>query len=506
MLSWLVAAALIVAGPAAAQPGNRAVAAPPSYRVTIKAGQPRIQVEARFVLQGARLVMAGNPWRGAPPDGWGFFVEGLKLATPAGQPLVVYKTGPAAWKTEAPDGQAVVLRYEVVLDHDAIDNGRARFPWNFSEAAYRRPWGVFSTAAALFVYQPAMQNVAVSIDAPAGWSAVSSWPAARGGGFTAEDADHLSQGLLVVGDIYRRTTTVEGLPVDLAVGGPGLTAQAPRLQAVAEGSLRYYRKLFGAYPRQAMGLPYSNIALILNEHDQPTAWGGGLAGKDLSLVLGPPGAKLGGDAASLQVTGDAVISHELFHLWNARSFRYASPDESWFSEGVSEFYAYKALHAAGLISDAALLQALAQAYDGYRRDSGFGAMSPRSAGAQKVAHHGLTYHGGWLIGACIDAQLRAQSGGRRSLDDLMRALFQRYDSTSRTYTGDDLLAGLNAVSGVDFSEFFARHVNGLQPVPLAECLSPIGIDARVGQGREATAIAIALGARPALLQGWLGSM
>src|SRR5690606_18527680 len=90
------------------------------------------------------------------------------------------------------------------------------------------------------------------------------------------------------------------------------------------------------------------------------------------------------------------------------------------------------------------------------------------------------YTKGALVALGLDLTIRRDSGGARSLDDVMRLLWQRYGRDF--YRGkpqglpEDALPELvREATGVDVRRFVARHAYGTADVPLAELLAPHGI-------------------------------
>src|SRR5690606_461012 len=111
------------------------------------------------------------------------------------------------------------------------------------------------------------------------------------------------------------------------------------------------------------------------------------------------------------------------------------------------------------------------------------------------------YVKGSLVALCLDLTIRARTGSRRSLDDVMRLMWQRYGTApGATGTGHGLdeagfPALLEEATGVDLSRQIARWAYRTAELPLADCLRPFGIDV----GREASGDARCwLGARTVL--------
>jgi len=83
----------------------------------------------------------------------------------------------------------------------------------------------------------------------------------------------------------------------------------------------------------------------------------------------------------------------------------------------------------------------------------------------------------------LDLTIRAATDERRSLDDVMRLLLQRYgnnlDGAGRGVPEDGIEAAATEVAGVDLTPFFDEYVRGTNDVPLGGLLEPYGIRAHL---------------------------
>lgn len=130
-----------------------------------------------------------------------------------------------------------------------------------------------------------------------------------------------------------------------------------------------------------------------------------------------------------------VLSHEYFHQWNGLTVRVASQPNSdkddtsvyWFSEGVTEFYAMRLLTRAGLQSPARSLEVFNHKLRRYAQNSKRD-VSAKAAGAlfwTDADGEQIPYLRGYLAAWYADRAMSRYSGGRRDLDDAMRALVVR---------------------------------------------------------------------------------
>jgi predicted metalloprotease with PDZ domain len=125
---------------------------------------------------------------------------------------------------------------------------------------------------------------------------------------------------------------------------------------------------------------------------------------------------------------DFLWTHEYFHTWNNRALgRFPEPQAQlyWFSEGFTDYYMNLLQLRLGLQS----LDQYARAYDeaiASLAESPEG-HAPNSEVVKRFFSDGdtigrLPYRRGMLLAAQWDAQIRATSAGRHSLDDAMRTL------------------------------------------------------------------------------------
>ena len=142
----------------------------------------------------------------------------------------------------------------------------------------------------------------------------------------------------------------------------------------------------------------------------------------------------------------------------------------------------KALHHIGFLDEASYLDILNSLfYQRYKADSGIGKMSMTN-GAEKHNHWGLIYGGGLFVAISQDMIIRKASNNNKSVDDLMKSLFQKYGGTNDGYSLDELRASLSKLSGKDQSEFFDTYIKGTKSVPIDTYLSMAGLNAKIEEG------------------------
>jgi predicted metalloprotease with PDZ domain len=213
-----------------------------------------------------------------------------------------------------------------------------------------------------------------------------------------------------------------------------------------------------------------------------------------------------------------TAAHEFFHLWNVKRLRpvalgpfdYTRENYThslWFAEGVTSYYAYIHLLRSGIWSREVFLQHLADEIRTLELEPGRELMSAESSSfhawfydrapqMQETNFSNTTisyYNKGALLGMMLDLEIRSRTHGQKSLDDLMRSLYQKfYEAPATTkygpgqgYEEKDLIEAANALTGSDFTEFFKKYVAGTEALPFAQMLALAGLEPQTSLSADA---------------------
>lgn len=197
-----------------------------------------------------------------------------------------------------------------------------------------------------------------------------------------------------------------------------------------------------------------------------------------------------------------LVSHEYFHTWNVKRIKPAAfapyglqqPDLTrllWVFEGFTSYYDDLMLLRSGTIGAPDYLRMLGKVITSVARtpgrhkqsvaESSFDAWTRYYKQDENSPNALVSYYTkGSLVALGLDLLIRRDSAGVRSLDDVMRLLWQRYgrafyQGTPQGLGEDDLPALIREATGVDTRRFIARYAYGTADVPLAELLAPNGI-------------------------------
>ena len=89
---------------------------------------------------------------------------------------------------------------------------------------------------------------------------------------------------------------------------------------------------------------------------------------------------------------------------------------------------------------------------------------------------GLYYPKGSLVGLLLDVMIRDAADNRRSLDDVMRTLYQGTYKRGRGFTAQDWWPAVAAAAGGKaFADFESRYVDGREPLPYEQVLALAGL-------------------------------
>ena len=95
------------------------------------------------------------------------------------------------------------------------------------------------------------------------------------------------------------------------------------------------------------------------------------------------------------------------------------------------------------------------------------------------------YLKGSVVGFLLDLTLRRRSGGKRSLDDLVRALFQKHGAAPGLPEDGVETAAIELIGDPSLQEWFQRAVHSTQELQLDEGLSAVGLEAIVAPATSA---------------------
>jgi predicted metalloprotease with PDZ domain len=433
-----------------------------TYEITIPADDHRVAIVT------ASLVPTDREFRMFPganqlPRRWATFVSGFQVRDENDQVVPVSARDDGTWQlSRLPTGR-VSVSYRIRLEHE-------EHVWSggVDGAAYWREWGVFYTARSLFVVNGDRQDdIAVEFRLPDQWHVTAPWQTITGSAnlYVVPNHDVLASSMLFAGT-HKEVPIKHGeFEFLLALGGESVLAQEDVFVDMTRGVLDYYVELMGDVPRPQSHDAALRPVVIINQAEMTD---GEAIGSNISILLEPSGDPMSEHISRL------IFAHEFFHLWNGKSFMPGGDDCEWFKEGFSNYYTLKALHHIGYLTDESYLDLFANFfYQRYISDDAVGRLSMTN-GELKHDHWGLIYSGGMLVAIAQDLQIRAATGNDRSLDDLMRYMFNEYGDSA--YELADIERALGDLNNASQEAFFARYVKGTERIDVSPFLALAGIE------------------------------
>jgi len=200
-----------------------------------------------------------------------------------------------------------------------------------------------------------------------------------------------------------------------------------------------------------------------------------------------------------------LASHEYFHLWNIKRIRPQALMGAdlgrevhtrllWAFEGITSYYDDLTLVRSGCIDEAAYLELLAQVVTRVLRtpgrlvqtlaESSFDAWTKLYKADENAANAMISYYAkGALVALALDLGIRQRTQGAKSLDDVMRALWQRHGRTGVGVPERGVEALAEEVTGLDLAAFFAQALDSTLDLDLTPLLSHMGIGLRLRPSR-----------------------
>lgn len=192
-----------------------------------------------------------------------------------------------------------------------------------------------------------------------------------------------------------------------------------------------------------------------------------------------------------------LCSHEYFHSWNIKRIKPAAftpydltresyTEQLWAFEGITSYYDDLALVRAGVITPQAYLELLGQTITRVTRGSGtrkqtvtqssFDAWTRFYKADENAPNAIVSYYAkGALIALALDLTLRNITDEQKSLDDLMRVLWQRYGMTAEGVPEQGVQAVAEELAGQPLEAFFQMALYSIEELPLAELLASRGV-------------------------------
>ncbi len=321
------------------------------------------------------------------------------------------------------------------------------------------------------------------------------------GRYCAADYDELIDHPVEIGQLTVGEFEVAGIPHAIAIRGNvrvDMARLCHDLQTLCEKQIGF------------LGRPADLDRYLFLLHAPASGYGGLEHRWSSSLVCGRDNLPARGDEGVSEEyrTFLGLVSHEYFHLWNVKRMKPAAftpydlssethTELLWVFEGITSYYDDLMLRRADLIDTNSYLELLGQTITrvlrtgGRRRqsvaDSSFDAWTKFYKQDANSPNAIVSYYAkGALIALSLDLKIRQETGGKRTLDDVMHAAWARWGEAGSGMPEDGFELLCAEIAALDLDDFFNAAVRGTGELPLESLLRSMGIvyNLRTGTGAQ----------------------
>jgi len=350
---------------------------------------------------------------------------------------------------------------------------------------------------------------------------------ARGFGFyLAQNYDDLLDHPVAMGEFQVARWESNGVPHVMAIQGCIHQIDTKRLaqdlQAICSSTINLFEP-------KAKCAPFSNYLFLVNAVHSGY---GGLEHRNSTALLCrrdqiPQQASTSEEAAYREFLG--LCSHEYFHAWLVKRIQpkafqpYDLSKRShtrllWLFEGFTSYYDDLQLFRSKCIDLKTYLDLVANNWNGILRgpgrnkqslaDSSFDAWTKYYQADENTPNAVVSYYGkGALLALGLDLQIRAFSKNKKSLDDLMRLIWQKHGVTHDGIAEDGLDDLIYALLGSGFSktwnEIKAQYIFGVKDIPIQKWISSKLVSVKPKIQSKLERIKLQFGMRYTETGGWL---
>ncbi|SAL59357.1 M61 family metallopeptidase [Caballeronia humi] len=443
----------------------------------------------------------------------------LQAFNAAGRRIGIEKIDKHAWQVAPHDGP-ITLRYEV-------------YGWDMSvRAAHLDDTVGFFNGTSVFLAVEGQADAPCSVDiqAPQGaayrnWRVATALPEARGtkrygfGTYQAQNYDELADHPVTLGEFALGSFSAHGVKHDIVISGRVTNLDMNRLAADLKRVCEAQIALFEPRTKKAPVDRYVFMTVAVAD-----GYGGLEHRASTALICNRGDLPVQGRAEMTDGyrTYLGLCSHEYFHTWNVKRIKpaaFAPYDLSqenytsllWLFEGFTSYYDDLMLVRSGLINAGDYFTLVGKTIAGVQRGSGrlkqtvaessFDAWVKYYRADENSPNAIVSYYQkGSLIALAFDLSIRAQTANRKSLDDVMRLLWQRYgrdfyNGKARGIAESEVEALFAEATGADLRKLFRDGVHGTRDLPLDALFEPFGVTLATDLATNGTAGKPSLGAR-----------
>ncbi len=401
---------------------------------------------------------------------YGKTVKEFKAATNHGKSLSWQQMGTDTWRIATKGVKQVQLNYEIQTERSFVATSYIN-----EERAFIKPTATFLGVEGA-LHLPAV----VTVPLENGWTRIATGLDSAGKGkYVAKDFDILYDCPILVGDLQELPSFKVKGKLHRFIGfkmgnfdGVGLMKDLEKIVTTASN-------LIG-------DIPYEHYTFI--------AMGPGAGGIEQlnSTAIGFSGEGLNNTGSRNRML--SFLAHEYFHHYNIKRIRpielgpfdYSKPNRTnslWVGEGLTVYYESIILNRAGIINKQDVIDGWRGTIQGFENNAGRKKQTLAQSSANTwedgpFGKRGETisfYEKGPIVGLLLDIEIRSASNNKKSLDDVMRYLYNTYyKSGGRGFTEAEVKAACEQMAGTKLDELF-DYIYTLKEVDYNKYLTKAGL-------------------------------
>ena len=400
-------------------------------------------------------------------------VQDFSVKDAKGRDLAWRKISKNTWQIDTKGAGEIVATYRVYANELTVRTNELNDAHGF--------WN--NAALLMFPKDQLKAPSTVTVNPYGNWKIATGLPKIAGqmNTFRAENFDILYDSPFETSDFKEISFNVKGKPHRFVVSGDGnfdLDQMAKDASKIVEEAY----KIFGE-------LPYNDYTFILNLRG-----GGGLEHLNSTALQWN---RFGFQPRARYKDFLGLVAHEYFHAWNVKRLRpdalgpfdYENENYTkllWLAEGGTEYYSGILLQRAGLISADDLLEGKASTIEQLQarpgrfetslEEASFDAWIKYYRPDENAINNQISYYDkGEIVNMMLDITIRSSSGGAKSLDDVLRHLYNEFYKKNRNYTPEDIQKIAEMMAGKSLDDFFAKYVRGESEIDYNGIVKGIGL-------------------------------
>ncbi len=411
-------------------------------------------------------------------------VQDFSVKDASGSDLMWQKINKNTWQIDTKGAKEIVAKYNVYANELTVRTNELNADHAF-----------FNNAATLMFPKDQIGAASTLKVNPYGdWKIATGLPKIenQANTFRAPNFDVLYDSPFEIGNFKEVAFDVEGVPHRMIFEGEGnydLQKTAADVKKIIEQAY----KIFGEFD-------YKDYTFIVNLRG-----GGGLEHLNSTALqfnrFGFTGERYKGFLT--------LAAHEYFHNFNVKRIRpdalgpfdYENENYTkllWVAEGGTAYYENVLVQRAGLVSDKDYLDEKAKAFQALQNRPGrfetsleeasFDAWIKYYRPDENAVNNQISYYDkGEIVNFLLDLEIRKDSGGAKSLDDVMRYLFNEVFKKNKNYTPEDYQKISEMMAGKSLNDFFSKYVRGRDEIDYNSILNGIGLQLSNGASKRESA-------------------